>query len=77
VSKPSIKHTRVALAANVRLFREKIGWTQEQAADAIGIATRHYQKIEAGDVNVTLETLCHLAEAFEVSLRDLFEERGA
>jgi transcriptional regulator with XRE-family HTH domain len=74
VSKSSINQTQDLLAGNVRRFREKAGWTQEQAADAMEIATRHYQKIEAGDVNVTVATLVRVAKAFGVDVESLFEE---
>jgi len=77
VLKSSINQTRGLLARNVRRFREQSGWTQEQAADAVGIAPRHYQKIEAGDVNVTVATLVRLGNAFRVTVKDLFVERGA
>jgi len=64
------------LARNVRLLREQAGWTQEQAADAASIAARHYQKIEAGTVNVTVSTLARLANGFKVEVKRLFEEGG-
>lgn len=74
VSKSSINQTQDLLAGNVRRLREKAGWTQEQAAGAMEIATRHYQKIEAGDVNVTVATLVRVAKAFGVEVKSLFEE---
>ncbi len=73
VPKPSVNQTQNLLAGNVRRLREKAGWTQEQAADVMEIATRHYQKIEAGDVNVTVATLVRVAKAFEVDVKSLFE----
>ena len=72
VPKRSIRIQNV-LARNVRLLREQAGWTQEQAADAAGIAPRHYQKIEAGDVNLTIVTLSRLAGAFNVDVKQLFD----
>lgn len=74
--KSSFNQIRILLAGNVRRLREKSGWTQEQSADAVGIAPRHYQKIEAGDVNVTVATLVRLANAFRVTVNDLFAEHG-
>jgi transcriptional regulator with XRE-family HTH domain len=74
VPKSSVNQTQDLLAGNVRRLREKAGWTQEQAADAMEIATRHYQKIEAGDVNVTVATLVRVAKAFGVDVKSLFEE---
>ena len=74
VPKTSLNQTQSLLAGNVRRLREKAGWTQETAADAIGIAPRHYQKIEAGDVNVTVATLVSVGKAFGVTVKELFEE---
>jgi transcriptional regulator with XRE-family HTH domain len=74
VPKHRINQTQDLLAGNVRRLREKMRWTQEQAADAMEIATRHYQKIEAGDVNVTVATLVRVAKAFDVDVKALFEE---
>lgn len=73
VPKPTINQTQDLLAGNVRRLREKKGWTQEEAADAMEIATRHYQKIEAGDVNVTVATLVRVAKAFGIDIKSLFE----
>ena len=39
-----------------RVARE---WTQERAAEAAGLNTRHYQKIERGSVNVTIGRCCN------------------
>ncbi len=66
---------RSLLAGNVRRLRENLKWTQERAAEASRIAVRHFQKIEAGDVNVTVATLARVAKAFRVSVKALFEER--
>jgi transcriptional regulator with XRE-family HTH domain len=74
VPRSSVNQTRAVLAENVRSLRKQAGWTQEQAADAMEIATRHYQKIEAGDVNVTVATLVRVAKAFGVGVKALFEE---
>lgn len=63
------------LAVNVRRLRENLSWTQEQAAEGSGIAVRHFQKIEAGDVNVTVATLARVAKAFRVPIKSLFEEK--
>jgi DNA-binding XRE family transcriptional regulator len=76
VPKLPVNQTQDLLAGNVRRLREKAGWTQEQAADAMEIATRHYQKIEAGDVNVTVATLVRVANAYGVGVKALFEEHA-
>jgi DNA-binding XRE family transcriptional regulator len=71
----SQSETQRLLASNVRRLRGHLKWTQEQAAEASGIAVRHFQKIEAGDVNVTVATLVRVAKAFRVPVKSLFEEQ--
>ncbi|MCX6902117.1 MAG: helix-turn-helix transcriptional regulator [Verrucomicrobia bacterium] len=73
--KPTQSEAQSLLAGNVRRLREKLKWTQEQAAEASEIAVRHFQKIEAGDVNVTVATLSRVARAFRVPIWALFEEK--
>jgi XRE family transcriptional regulator, regulator of sulfur utilization len=75
VPKSSQSEAQGLLAGNVRRLREDLKWTQEQAAEASGIAVRHFQKIEAGDVNVTVATLERVAKAFRVPIKSLFEDK--
>ncbi len=58
--------------ARLRAMREERGLTQEQTAEMIGINWRHLQKIEAGQINVTLFTLHRCARAFGVEVPALF-----
>lgn len=51
------------VGSNLREAREAQGLSQEQLAHLAGLATRHLQKIEAGQVNVTLRTLARLGSA--------------
>lgn len=60
------------LAGNLRRLRAAKGWTQEQAAEEAGINWRHWQKLEAGEVNVTLNTLGKICDGMGVEIRDLF-----
>ena len=64
--------TLKALGAALKRRRLELGLTQEDAAHAIGIAVRHYQKLEAGEVNVTVRTLVKVHVAFHIPLRLLF-----
>ncbi|HEY3315291.1 MAG TPA: helix-turn-helix transcriptional regulator [Bacillota bacterium] len=64
--------TRRLLALNVRRIRLLRGFTQEAAAARAGIAVRHYQKIEAGEVNVTLDTLARVAQGLGTEVVELF-----
>jgi transcriptional regulator with XRE-family HTH domain len=53
--------------------RNELTLTQEDVADRLGIVVRQYQKIEAGQVNVTLRTLCRIAMVLDVSVDKLLE----
>jgi transcriptional regulator with XRE-family HTH domain len=62
---------RARLATNLRAARAAKQWSQARAAEAAGLHLRHYQKLEAAEVNATIDTLAHLAAAFEVDLQTL------
>ena len=61
-----------ALGRRVRRLRESRDWTLERAAEATTVDWKHWQKIESGQINVTLVTLVRIAEGFGVPLADLF-----
>jgi transcriptional regulator with XRE-family HTH domain len=65
------KAAQTRLATNLRLLRKRRRMTQEELAGRCGLATRHLQKIEAGEVNVTLRTLAVLASVLRVELNQL------
>jgi len=46
--------------------------TQEKAAEATGLNWRHWQKLEAGEVNVTLSTLAKICQGLGVEVGSLF-----
>lgn len=60
------------LADRLRACRTAAGLTQEEAAAKAGMVARHLQKVEAGEVNVTVQTLFKLAQAYGVKVSDLF-----
>lgn len=57
---------------NLRILRERQHLTQDNLACLAGLATRHLQKIEAGEVNVTLRTVAKLCVALKVDAVTLF-----
>jgi transcriptional regulator with XRE-family HTH domain len=59
------------LGANLKKRRVSLELTQEDVAERGGIAVRHYQKLEAGEVNVTLRTLVRLSAALKAELSSL------
>jgi transcriptional regulator with XRE-family HTH domain len=64
---------RRRLAQAVIRERARLRWSQERAAEKAGLNPRHFQKIEAGTVNVTLHTVARLSAAFGVEAKRLFD----
>lgn len=65
---------RRRIAVRIRLLRASGGLSQEALAQKSGLSTRHLQKMEAGQVNVTIESLSKLSKALEVDISQLFVE---
>jgi transcriptional regulator with XRE-family HTH domain len=59
------------LGGNIQRLRSKRGWTQERLAEATGFDLSYAQRVERGQVNVTLGTLVAFADALEVEPRAL------
>lgn len=65
---PSLK---VRLGLAVRRRRERLGLTQEEFADSIGVQTAYYGQLERGRQNVTLWNLQRVAAGLGVSVSAL------
>lgn len=68
------------LSRGFRRERRRNHLTQEDVAELAGINPRHYQKLEAGTANTTLQTLEGLCRALSVDVTRLFarlEKRSA
>lgn len=59
------------VSANVRRFRMAADLSQVALADRAGISRRTVVKLEAGDANISLTGLDHLADALGVTFVDL------
>ena len=59
------------VGTNLREARKRAGLRQVEVEAKAGVAYRHYQDIEAGKVNVSLDTLCRLASAFNTTVSNL------
>lgn len=51
--------------------------TQEKLAERISMDTRDLRRIEAGQVNVTIDTMVKIAGALEVRTAELFQATSA
>lgn len=65
---------RLRIASNIRRLRKNQELTQEELAHRAKLVLRHLQKIEAAEVNVTLDTLVKLAYALNIDLIEFFQE---
>ncbi len=61
-----------ALGLRIRSLREGLGLTLEKAAERSDLDLKHLQKIEAGQLNVTLVTLVRLAVGLKQPMHVLF-----
>ncbi|MBO6087492.1 helix-turn-helix transcriptional regulator [bacterium] len=60
------------LGAKVKRLRQKRGFTQEQFAEKIDIATRTLSGIETGENFVTSETLGKMLDVLDITSSELF-----
>jgi transcriptional regulator with XRE-family HTH domain len=65
--------TRLVLSANLKLQRERLGLTQEAAAEKVKLSLQYTQRIERCIVNVPLDTLVRFARAYGVEPADLLK----
>ncbi|MFO0679818.1 MAG: helix-turn-helix transcriptional regulator [Polyangiaceae bacterium] len=65
------------LGARLREVRERLGLTQEAAAELSGLHAKHLGVIEGGKTNVTVASLVALAVAYRVPLTELFAKQDA
>jgi len=61
------------LAERIKFMRTFYGWSQEQMAEKLQLATSSYAKIERGQSDVTFSKLQQIAKVFQIELADLFK----
>lgn len=59
------------LGRNIRHRRDKLGLTQQELADKLGISLNFMGKIEVAFSKPSLDTLIKIAEGLEISVSDL------
>ena len=67
----ALQHLASLIGENVRFFRQRLGLTQQEAADRAGMGLRQFQNIELGRHNATVATLTGIALAFGVEVQHL------
>ena len=58
---------RLQLARQLRRFRNKLDFTQEEMSEKVGMDIRYYQRLESEKPNaVKIDTIDRLAKAFNI-----------
>jgi transcriptional regulator with XRE-family HTH domain len=65
------------IAHNIRLFRERLGFSQQQVAVFLGLSRALVSYYENGEREPSLEVLEKLADLFQIELYDLVTEDAA
>lgn len=68
---------RNKLSDVVRTFREERRLTQEDLAERSLVSVETVRRLETGSITPTLETLCKICDALQISLRTLFSAFGS
>lgn len=63
---------QVLFGKNVRLAREKKGWSQDRLSEESGLHRTYISGIERGVRNPTIEIVQQIAMALDVDVPDLF-----
>jgi len=67
---------REILAKNIRLFRNKLGVSQEALADESGLHRTYIGSIERGERNVSVDNIEKIAKALNVKPGQLLSDEG-
>jgi transcriptional regulator with XRE-family HTH domain len=69
-AKPSARST---LARNLRAARQRLGFSQEELADAAGLHRTYVGSVERGERNVSIDNVARLAAALGLDAADLLK----
>ena len=60
-----------SIGQTIKALRNERGWSQEQLSEKNGVDRSFLGKIERGEVNVSILTLCDIAKALSVNFQTL------
>lgn len=64
---------KLLFGARVRELRKKRGWSQEDFALRVALDRSYLGGVERGERNISLENICLIAAALQISPSTLFE----
>ena len=65
---------RKNLGKRIRQLRLKRGWSQEELALKGKLGRSFAGSVERGERDIRIQTLCKLADVFEITLSELFKD---
>ncbi len=70
----STPQIRLQLAKQLKTLRKKLGLTQEEMSEKIGMDIRYYQRLESAKPNaVKIDTIDKISKALKISPSKLFD----
>lgn len=69
------KDRYINLGLNIAFYRKLRGLTQEKLAEKIDISRTHMSRIETADCAVSLDVVFNLADALDIEVYKLFENK--
>jgi len=70
------KKARRALGDTIRAYRTSMGISQEKLAELADVHRNYIGKIERGEQNITINSLCQLATVFKRPLSEILAAAG-
>ena len=67
-------YDKVRVGNQIRRLRQKLGWTQEQAAERIEKSLIFYSRIELGQTGMSFQTLLDICSVFGVTPDEILLE---
>ncbi|MDO4743510.1 MAG: helix-turn-helix transcriptional regulator [bacterium] len=71
--KIKFKDSYKMMGLNIAYYRKKLGYTQENLAERIGIDQTHMSKIEVAAVGISFDVFFEIADALGVSPKQLLD----
>lgn len=72
INKKYKTHAREVLANNIRYYRLKRNWSQEDFADELGTTPTYISNLENAKRNMRVDYIGHIADTLGVSVEELF-----
>lgn len=73
---PEVARVMDWVGRNLAALRQARGWTQAEAAEALGADVKAIRRAESGTANLTIASVVTLAQKYGVSTGILFSEPG-